>query len=73
MKLFLIVLVFVGALLSPLAVRTGTPLQLFFLVIGMPVGEDGPGRMNFDDFELAYRLGSVAAGQPADIIDAGER
>ncbi len=63
MELFLITaagLVFVSTLLSPLAVRTGAPLLLFFLLIGMLVGEDGPGGVNFDDFQLAYQLGSVA-------------
>lgn len=53
-------LFFVGILLSPLAMRTGAPLLLFFLAIGMLVGEDGPGRYDFNDFELAYDLGSVA-------------
>lgn len=52
--------VFVSILFSPVAVRTGAPLLLFFLVIGMLVGEDGPGGIEFDDFELAYQLGSVA-------------
>jgi cell volume regulation protein A len=53
-------LIFVSVLVSPLAVRTGAPLLLFFLAVGMLVGEDGPGGVNFDDFELAYQLGGVA-------------
>ncbi len=63
MELFLVAaagLVFVSMLLSPLPTRTGAPLLLFFLVIGMLVGEDGPGGYDFNDFELAYDLGSVA-------------
>ncbi len=63
MELFLVAgagLVFVSILLSPLPTRTGAPLLLFFLVIGMLVGEDGPGGYDFNDFELAYDLGSVA-------------
>jgi cell volume regulation protein A len=63
MELFIAVaagLVFISILLSPLAVRTGAPLLLFFLAIGMLVGEDGPGKVDFNDFELAYQLGSVA-------------
>ena len=53
-------LVFVGILLSPIALRTGAPLLLFFLAIGMLVGEDGPGGLQFDDFEFAYDLGGIA-------------
>jgi len=63
MELFLIAgsaLVFVGILLSPVAMRTGAPLLLVFLAIGMLVGEDGPGGVQFDDFERAYDLGSIA-------------
>ena len=63
MELFLVAgagLVFVSILLSPLPMRTGAPLLLFFLVVGMLVGEDGPGGFDFNDFELAYDLGSVA-------------
>ena len=63
MELFLIAgsaLFFVGILLSPVALRTGAPLLLFFLTIGMLVGEDGPGGFDFDDFSLAYDLGSIA-------------
>ena len=53
-------LIFVSILLSPVAARTGAPLLLFFLAIGMLVGEDGPGGLEFDNFELAYQLGSIA-------------
>jgi cell volume regulation protein A len=53
-------LFFFGILLSAAALRTGAPLLLFFLAIGMLLGEDGPGGLDFDDFELAYNLGSVA-------------
>ena len=63
MELILVVgggLVFASVLLSPLAARSGAPLLLVFLGIGMLVGEDGPGGVDFDDFDLAYELGSVA-------------
>ncbi len=46
--------------LSPVALRTGVPLLLFFLAIGMLVGEDGSGGFDFDNFSLAYDLGSIA-------------
>ena len=63
MELFIIAgsaLFFVGILLSPVALRTGAPLLLFFLAIGMLAGEDGPGGFDFDNFRLAYDIGSVA-------------
>jgi cell volume regulation protein A len=53
-------LVLLSVLLSPLAIRLGAPILLRFLGIGMLVGQDGPGGYAFDDFELAYHVGSVA-------------
>ncbi len=53
-------LFFVGVLLSPIALKTGAPLLLLFLLIGILIGEDGPGGINWDNFELAYDIGSVA-------------
>jgi cell volume regulation protein A len=53
-------LVFGSILLTPISSRVGAPLLLLFLLIGMLVGEDGPGRYAFDDFSLAYNIGSVA-------------
>ena len=40
--------------------RVGAPLLLVFLVLGMLVGEDGPGGIRFDDFHAAYLIGSIA-------------
>ncbi len=40
--------------------RVGAPLLLVFLVVGMLAGEDGPGRIQFDDFHASYLIGSVA-------------
>jgi NhaP-type Na+/H+ and K+/H+ antiporters with a unique C-terminal domain len=53
-------LFFIGILFTPAVLRTGAPLLLLFLAIGMLMGEDGPGGIHFDDFELAYELGSIA-------------
>ncbi len=53
-------LVFVSILLTPISARVGAPLLLLFLLIGMLAGEDGPGGYDFDDFELAYNIGSIA-------------
>jgi len=63
MEVYLIIgsaLFFVGVLLSPIALRTGAPLLLLFLMIGVLMGEDGPGGIDWDDFELAYDIGSIA-------------
>jgi cell volume regulation protein A len=48
--------IFVGLL----SARFGAPLLLVFLLLGMLAGEDGPGGLNFDDFEATYLIGSIA-------------
>ena len=60
-------IVFFGAALVLLSIfagmltnRFGAPLLLVFLLLGMLIGEDGPVGIRFDDFELAYLVGSVA-------------
>jgi cell volume regulation protein A len=53
-------LVVAGIVSSLVAERMGAPLLLFFLAIGMLAGEDGPGGIEFDDFELTYVVGSLA-------------
>ncbi|WP_019530054.1 potassium/proton antiporter [Dasania marina] len=45
---------------SVLTRRVGAPILLVFLVIGMLVGEEGPGGFKFDDFSLAFLLGNIA-------------
>jgi cell volume regulation protein A len=40
--------------------RFGAPLLLVFLGLGMMAGEDGPGGIQFSDFQAAYLIGSVA-------------
>ncbi|RKT44199.1 potassium/proton antiporter [Thiocapsa rosea] len=63
LELFLLMasgLVLLSVLMSPLAIRLGAPILLIFLGIGMLVGQDGPGGYAFDDFELAYHVGSIA-------------
>jgi cell volume regulation protein A len=59
--------IFVGALLlvvsivaSDISARLGAPLLLVFIALGMLAGEDGPGGIQFDDFELAYVIGTLA-------------
>ncbi|WP_181705587.1 potassium/proton antiporter [Chthonobacter rhizosphaerae] len=53
-------LVLAGILSSLLASRFGTPLLLVFLVIGMLAGEDGPGGIEFDNYQATYLIGSCA-------------
>jgi cell volume regulation protein A len=50
----------VSALLSPIAGRTGLPVALLFLGVGMLAGSDGIGRIPFEDYSLAFRLGTCA-------------
>jgi cell volume regulation protein A len=53
-------LLLLGVLSSIVAFRFGAPLLLVFLLLGMAAGEDGPGGIVFNDFDLAYLVGSVA-------------
>ncbi|MEX0730640.1 MAG: potassium/proton antiporter [Aquisalimonadaceae bacterium] len=50
----------VSILASLLSSRIGAPLLLVFLVIGMLMGEEGPGGLSFHDFQSAYLIGSIA-------------
>lgn len=59
--------IFAAAMLALLCVvasvltrRIGAPILLVFLILGMLVGEDGPGGIKFDDFSLAFLFGNLA-------------
>ncbi len=54
------VVVLLGVALVPLAARTGAPLLLLFLAVGLLLGEDGFAVADYDDFDGAYQIGSVA-------------
>jgi cell volume regulation protein A len=58
--LFGAVLVMLGILSSLIATRFGAPLLLIFVGLGMLAGEDGPGGIVFNDYELTYMIGSLA-------------
>ncbi len=58
--LFIGLLFLVSVLASVVSSRIGAPLLLVFLVIGMLVGEEGPGGVRFDDYQMAHLIGSLA-------------
>src|SRR5687768_6260546 len=49
----------------------GAPLLLVFIALGMLAGEDGPGGIRFDDFEVSYVIGTLALA--VIIFDGGMR
>ena len=70
--------IFIGALLlvvsivaSDVSARLGAPLLLVFILLGMAAGEDGPGGIRFDDFQLSYVIGTLALA--VIIFDGGMR
>ncbi len=54
------VLVMLSILASIVAQRTGAPLLLVFLGIGMMAGVEGAGGIGFHSFEAAYLVGTIA-------------
>ena len=53
-------LLLISILLSVPSRRVGMPLLLVFLALGMLAGAEGPGALEFDDYQAAYLVGSVA-------------
>jgi cell volume regulation protein A len=53
-------LVLAAVVAGLLSARAKAPLLLAFLALGMLAGEDGPGGIVFDDFQVTYLFGSVA-------------
>lgn len=54
------ILILLGIFSSKLSARLGLPVLVLFLVIGMLAGEDGLGRISFDNPELAHAMGTLA-------------
>ena len=54
------VLLVASALFSRASERFGVPVLLIFLAVGMLAGSEGLGGIPFENYQLAYRLGTVA-------------
>ncbi|MEW5862496.1 MAG: potassium/proton antiporter [Pseudomonadota bacterium] len=65
------VLLLVSIVASDISSRIGAPLLLVFLGLGMLAGEDGPGGIRFDDFEISWAVGTLALA--VIIFDGGLR
>src|SRR5258708_6866972 len=53
-------LVLLSIVVSSLSARTGAPLLLVFLAVGMLAGEEGLGHILFSDYQTAYLFGTMA-------------
>jgi cell volume regulation protein A len=54
------VLLLVGTVSSKLSARLGLPVLVVFVAVGMLAGENGIGRIDFDDFVIAHAIGTLA-------------
>jgi cell volume regulation protein A len=50
----------VSVIFSRASQRTGVPIALLFLAVGMLAGSEGLGHIAFDDYQFAFRLGTLA-------------
>src|SRR5215203_986244 len=54
------VLLGVSVVFSRASQRTGVPIALLFILVGMLAGSEGLGHIAFDDYRFAFRVGTVA-------------
>lgn len=54
------VLLLIGIVSSKFSARLGLPVLVLFLAVGMLAGEDGIGRIQFDNFQIAHAIGTLA-------------
>lgn len=54
------ILLFTSIVASKTSFRFGIPTLILFLIVGMLAGSDGPGKIYFDDPQIAQFLGMVA-------------
>src|SRR3954470_15543138 len=50
----------ISVIFSRASQRTGIPIALLFIVVGMLAGSEGLGHIPFDDYRFAFRVGVVA-------------
>ncbi|HYF38762.1 MAG TPA: potassium/proton antiporter, partial [Gemmatimonadales bacterium] len=50
----------ISVVFSRASQRTGVPIALLFIVVGMLAGSEGLGRIAFDDYHFSFRVGVVA-------------
>ena len=54
------ILLFISILLGKTSYRFGVPTLIFFLLVGMLAGNDGIGKLEFNDPSVAQFIGIVA-------------
>jgi len=58
--LIISILIFLSIIFSKLTSFTNIPKLLIFIAVGMIAGEDGPGQIQFNNYDIAQGLGIIA-------------